>query len=71
MTTQSFAESFEVFNEILADFGQPPISENTARHDFSIRGGETIKQLDEWARDYVSECATDTAAANQEWRYVN
>ena len=66
---ETFAESFEVFNELLAELGQPAISENTASKDFGIIGGETNVQLQEWARDYASECHTEACAARNEYHY--
>jgi hypothetical protein len=66
---ETFQESFEAFNEILAEYGAAPIPEKDARLEFGIVGGETNAELSEWASDYVSEMHTEKCAAKNEWRY--
>lgn len=69
MSNTTFQDAFETFNEILEELGQEPISENTARNDFGIIGGETDAELYEWARDYASEIHTEICASKNAWRY--
>jgi len=66
---ETFAESFEAFNDMLTELGQPVISEKVAKSDFGIMGGETNAELQEWANDYASEVHTEAAADKQAWRY--
>ena len=41
------------------------------RGDWGITGEETQEQLEQFARDYISECEAETCAAKNEWRYDN
>lgn len=68
---ETFAEAFETLNDILQELGEKPVSENVARNDFAIEGGETNAQLQEWARDYSSELASDEAEYRAKMRYDN
>lgn len=70
MKNETFAESLETFNYFLSELGIDPISENVARADFGIQGGETDAELDGWARDYASDCHTEQCVAKNEWRYA-
>jgi len=67
--TECFNDSLMIFNEQLSEYNIPPISEKEAGSDFGIKGGETISELIEWARDYVSDLQTERAEAKNAWRY--
>lgn len=41
------------------------------RGDWGITGEETQAELEQMARDYISECETEKAASKHEWRYEN
>ena len=66
---ETFEDSLETFNYFLSEVGQPAVNEKTARMDFGIVGGETNAELQEWARDYASECHTEKCESKNQWRY--
>ncbi len=66
---ETFKESFETLNELLAEKQMPPLSENEARREWNIVGGETNAELQEWVNDFVSEIHTEKCAAKDAWRY--
>ena len=68
MKNLTFEESLETFNSFLEEMGEAHLSESEVR-DFGIQGGETNAQLEEWARDFVSEIQTEKCAEKDAWRY--
>ncbi len=53
-TTESKQEALDTLNELLLERNFGPLDENEAR-DWSLQGGETMRQLTEMANDYASE----------------
>ena len=61
-------ESIETLNDYLQEYGCEPLTESELR-DWDIRGGETHRQLQEWAKDFASERESERAENKNAWRY--
>ena len=54
IVNESREESIETLNDFLLEFGVEPLTESELR-DWDIRGGETNRQLREWASDLAND----------------
>ena len=57
MDTTSKQEAIDIFNDYLEEMGHEPIPSNELV-DYDFRAGQTIQEIKEWAREFVSEFQT-------------
>lgn len=69
MYTKNFQESFDIINDLLQEKGFSPLTENEARIDWSIVGGEDVHELETMVKDFASEAASERCAEKNAWRY--
>ena len=55
-------------NEVLAELGEPPLTENELK-DWSLEDGIPEEKLREWAKDFASDMHSERCEEKNAWRY--
>ena len=69
MKTRNFQEAFEITNELLQRHGLETLTENEARKDWCIEGGETFDDLEMNVLMCKAEYLSIKAEHKSAWMY--
>lgn len=61
-------ESLSIINQLLTNSNITPLTPKDIV-DWELTGNETFEQLQDYTRDYISECHTERCAERDSWRY--